>query len=277
VKVGEGPPPGPPWDLSIPEAPLAFVDLEMTGLDPTIDHVVEVCVERWRGDKKEDALESLVRPPSRAGGNAHVHGIDEAAVAAAPTFDQIADEILRILNGAIFVAHAAEYDAMFLIAEMNRVGRVLTIEHFIDTLILSRRSFALTSHSLSSVSAHLGITRVRAHRAGDDVRALRGVFDGCVKVLSPVSARDLWEVRIAERRARAAILSACEAAAEHKAPVDIVYRPTRKGAQKITMVVTEVQAVLDPPRVLGYLLPGRGRRELRADRILRVEPTTEKS
>ncbi|HEY2366727.1 MAG TPA: 3'-5' exonuclease [Polyangiaceae bacterium] len=277
MKIGEGPPPGPPWDLPVPEAPLAFVDLEMTGLDPTIDHVVEVCVERWRGDKKEDALESLVRPPSRAGGNAHVHGIDEAAVAAAPTFDQIADEILRILNGAIFVAHAAEYDAMFLIAEMNRVGRVLTIEHFIDTLILSRRSFALTSHSLSSVSAHLGITRVRAHRAGDDVRALRGVFDGCVKVLSPVSARDLWEVRIAERRARAAILSACEAAVERKTPVDIVYRPTRKGAQKITMVVTEVQAVLDPPRVLGYLLPGRGRRELRADRILRVEPTTEKS
>jgi DNA polymerase-3 subunit epsilon len=277
VKIGEGPPPGPPWDLPVPEAPLAFVDLEMTGLDPTIDHVVEVCIERWRGDEKEDALESLVRPPSRAGGNAHVHGIDEAAVAAAPTFDEIADEILRILNGAIFVAHAAEYDAMFLIAEMNRVGRVLTIEHFIDTLILSRRSFALTSHSLSSVSAHLGITRVRAHRAGDDVRALRGVFAGCVKALSPVSARDLWEVRIAERRARAAILSACEAAAEHKAPVDIVYRPTRKGAQKITMVVTEVQAVLDPPRVLGYLLPGRGRRELRADRILRVEPTTEKS
>ena len=277
MKVGEGPPPGPPWDLPVPEAPLAFVDLEMTGLDPTKDHVVEVCIERWRGDEKEDALESLVNPPARAGGNAHVHGIDEASLAAAPTFDQIADEILRILDGAIFVAHAAEYDAMFLIAEMKRAGRVLTIEHFIDTLILSRRSFALTSHSLTSVSAHLGIERGRAHRAGDDVRALRGVFAGCAKVLMPVSARDLWEVRIAERRARAAILSACEAAVEHRAPVDIVYRPTRKGAQKLTMVVTEVQA-LDPPRVLGYLLPGRGRRELRADRILRVEPSvTEKS
>ena len=277
MRVGEGPPPGPPWDLPVSEAPLAFVDLEMTGLDPTKDHVVEVCIERWRGDKKEDAIESLVRPPARAGGNAHVHGIDEASLAAAPTFDQIADDILRILDGAIFVAHAAEYDAMFLIAEMKRAGRVLTIEHFIDTLILSRRSFALTSHSLTSVSAHLGIERGRAHRAGDDVRALRGVFAGCAKVLSPVSARDLWEVRIAERRARAAILAACEAAVEHRAPVDIVYRPTRKGAQKITMVVTEVQAVLDPPRVLGYLLPGRGRRELRADRILRVEPSTEKS
>ena len=26
----------------------------------------------------------------------------------------------------------------------------------------------------------------------------------------------------------------------------------------MTMVVTEVRAGLDPPRVLGYLLPGRG-------------------
>ena len=31
-------------------------------------------------------------------------------------------------------------------------------------------------------------------------------------------------------------------------------------------------ADLDPPRVIGYQLPGRGRRELRADRILRVDP-----
>ncbi len=161
---------------------------------------------------------------------------------------------------------------MFLVAEMKRVGRPLEIEHFIDTLILSRRSFALTSHSLTSLCTHLGVPRGRAHRAGEDVRALRGVFAGCVAALSPVSARDLWEVRIAEGRARAAILSACEAAVEHEAPVEVVYRPTRKGAQKLTMIVTEVRVDLDPPRVLGYLLPGRGRRELRADRILRVEP-----
>ena len=101
------PPPGPPWDLPVREAPLAFVDLEMTGLDPVRDRVVEVCIERWRGDVREDALETLVRPPSRAGGNAHVHGIDEAALAAAPAFDKIADDVTALLAGAIFVAHAA--------------------------------------------------------------------------------------------------------------------------------------------------------------------------
>ena len=38
------------------------------------------------------------------------------------------------------------------------------------------------------------------------------------------------------------------------------------------MVLVEIVAGLDPPRVIGYQLPGRGRRELRADRILRIEP-----
>ncbi len=270
--MDEGPPAGPPWDLPVREAPLAFVDLEMTGLDPARDYVIEVCIERWRGDVKEASIESLVRPPARAGGNAHVHGIDEATLAAAEPFDAIADDVARILDGAIFVAHAADYDVEFLCAEMKRAGRPLAIDHVIDTLVLSRRAFALGSHSLTSVATHLGVPRGRAHRAGDDVRALHGVFEGCVRALSPVSVRDLWEVRIAERRARAAILSACEAAAEHAAPVELVYRPTRKAAQTLTMVITEVLTGLDPPRVLGYLLPSRGRRELRADRILRVAP-----
>ena len=40
------------------------------------------------------------------------------------------------------------------------------------------------------------------------------------------------------------------------------------------MVLLEVRSDLDPPRVVGYQLPGRGRRQLRADRILRVEPAS---
>src|SRR5258708_15529425 len=124
---GPEPPPGPPWDLPVEHAPLAFVDLEMTGLDATRDFVIEVCIDRWRGAAHEGSLESLVNPPARAGKSAEVHGIDEAALASAPAFDAIASDVARILDGAIFVAHAAEYDAMFLCAEMKRVGRAVAI------------------------------------------------------------------------------------------------------------------------------------------------------
>ncbi len=270
MSAKEGPPPGPPWDLPVAEAPLAFVDLEMTGLDAAHDFVVEVCVERRVGDRLEASMEQLVMPPSRVGGASHVHGIDDAMLVGAPPFAEIASQVETLLEGAVFVAHAAVWDARFLNAELKRAGRTFAVEHWVDTLTLARRSFALQSYSLDALCTHLEIPRGRAHRAGDDVRALREVFARCMAVLAPVSVRDLWEVRIAERRARAAIVEACEAAAKYGAPVELVYRPSRRSPETMTMVLTEVRAGLDPPRVMGYQLPSRGRRELRADRILRV-------
>jgi DNA polymerase-3 subunit epsilon len=98
------------------------------------------------------------------------------------------------------------------------------------------------------------------------------LFDRCVLVLAPKSCRDLWEVRVGERRARQAIVDACEAAAKHGAPVVVTYRAAKRAPEPLSMVLLEVRSDLDPPSVVGYQLPGRGRRQLRADRILRVEP-----
>jgi DNA polymerase-3 subunit epsilon len=244
----------------------------MTGLDVARDRVVEVCFERVVGGEVVETLTSLLAPPERLGGAAHVHGLDAATLAGAPEFPALVPDVLRILDGAIFVAHAAEWDVAFLTAEMQRAGVPFEVPVYLDTLTLSRRAFALHSHSLDALCAHFGIPRGRAHRADDDVKAMRAVFDRCVEVIAPVSARDLWEVRIGKRRARAAIVDACEAAVKYGTPVTVTYRPTRRGPEPMLMVLLEVRSDLDPPRVIGYQLPGRGRRELRADRILRVEP-----
>jgi DNA polymerase-3 subunit epsilon len=266
------PPSGPPWDLPIDAAPLAFVDLEMTGLDAENDRVIEVCIDRVEGDRRTGYVCTLVDPVARLGGAAHVHGIDAAQLTGAPRFEAVADDVERALDGAIVVAHAASWDVRFLAAEFRRAGRTWTAQHWLDTLALARRAFAFRSYSLDALCRELGIDRGQAHRAESDVRALRAVFERCVTVLAPSSARDLWEVRVGERRARQAIVEACEAAAEHGAPVLVTYRPARRAPEAMSMVLLEVRSDLDPPRVVGYQLPGRGRRQLRADRILRVEP-----
>jgi DNA polymerase-3 subunit epsilon len=245
----------------------------MTGLDAKKDHVVEVCIERWVGEDKQAELCSLVRPPGGASGSTHVHGLDEAALAEAPSFDGLAAAVIELLSGAVLVAHAASWDVAFLTAELERVGSPLTIPHYLDTLVLARRSFALPSHSLDSLSERFGIERGQRHRAASDVRAMRSVFARCVAELRPVTVRDLWEVRVAERHARAAIVTACIAAVEHALPVVVTYRAARRAPEPLTMVLLEVRTDLDPPRVMGYQLPGRGKRELRADRILRVDPS----
>lgn len=266
------PPEGPPWDLPVDQAPFVFVDLEMTGLDVALDRVVEVCIERYVGSEHTASFCSLVRPVDRVDGAAHVHGIDAAALAAAPEFHEIAAEVGAILEGAIFVAHAAEWDVRFLTMEMVRAQKTLEISHYIDTLVLARRAFAFRSYSLDALCKHLEIERGQAHRAQSDVLAMRQLFDRAVAVLGPKSARDLWEVRVAEKVARHVIVAACEEAVKSREPVLVTYRPSRRAPESRLMVLTEVSADLDPPHVIGYQLPGRGRRELRADRILRVDP-----
>jgi len=282
VERAASPPPGAPWDVPLDEAPLAFVDLEMTGLAER-DRVIEVCIERVVGKELVGRLATLIRPDDARFGNAHIHGISEADLASAPTFATVADRVHELLDGAVFVAHAARYDIAFLRSEMARLGRTFDIPHFVDTLALSRRAFGFTSHALGALATELSLDRGNAHRAPDDVRVLREVFARVVEILKPTSARDLFQVRIGERMARESVLELLHAAAKSGAPMKLHYRPAGKRAEELVFVVTALGSApkdgartrLDPPVVFGYLLPGRGRRQLRADRILSIEPLAE--
>lgn len=270
-----GPPPGSPWDDDLDAAALVFVDLEMTGLDVTVDRVIEVCIERVigaRSAKPQGALTTLVRPSEERHGNEHIHGISREQLASAPSFAELVPRIEELLRGAVLVAHGAKHDVGFLEAEFARAGKTLAVPFYLDTLNLSRRAFALDSHALASLATSLSLETPRSHRAADDVRTLRQLFQRVVEELKPATLRDLWQVKIGNRSARALVVEALRQALADQAPVRVRYRPSGKPAVDLVLVVTAMQWELDPPHVLGYLLPGRGRRELRADRILTVSP-----
>ncbi|MBK8252320.1 MAG: 3'-5' exonuclease [Polyangiaceae bacterium] len=264
------PPPGPPWDLPIAEAPLAFVDLELSGLSPERDRIIEVCIVRVHNGAVVDRVATLVRPEPMTFGNEAIHGIAVSDLTGAPTFAEIAPSIVGILNDAIFVAHAANKDAAFLEAEMARISKPFSMPFYVDTLSLSRRAFALKNHSLVHLCKELGIAHGRAHRAESDVTAMREVYTRILAVLHPTTPRDLWHVRVGERHARPELLAAAERARKAETNVLIRYRPSHRAAEDLEMRVTGVRTDLDPPRVLGYLLASRSRRELRADRILSI-------
>ncbi len=265
-----GPPPGPPWDLPLARAPLAFLDLEMTGLDVRVDRVIEICLERWVGDELTHKLCTLVQPDDGRFGNQHVHGIAQADLAGAVAFREIAGRTLDLLEGAVLVAHGAASDVAFLEAELRRAGREQRLGHVVDTLTLSRRVFGFRSHALAALSRELGHAPATSHRAEADVAALRFVFSRVVTQIKPTSVRDLWHVKVGARVARPEILAALGAACGSELPVTVRYRPAGKAAADLSFVVTGLRSDLDPPQVLGYLHPGRGRRVLRADRIISV-------
>lgn len=264
------PPKGSPWDDPFSSAPLAFVDLELTGLSVDKDRVIEVCVERVRGGVLEDRIASLVRPEPFTLGNEAIHGIAARDLAGAPTYPEVASRVSEVLRGAIVIAHAAWHDVEFLAAEHARAGLPFDAPFYIDTLSLSRRAFALKSHSLVSLCGVLGIPHPHPHRAEPDVAAMRAVFREIVGVLRPATPRDLWHVRVGQKHARPEVLASATRAVETATDVIVRYRPAHRGPEDLAMRLTAVRADLDPPRVLGYLLASRSRRELRADRILAI-------
>lgn len=266
------PPVGPPWDSALGEAPLAFIDLEMTGLLVTRDRVIEIAIERVVGGEIRGRLATLVSPDDGTFGNEHIHGIGRSDLLLAPSFASIAPRVAELLEGAVPVAHGAAMDEAFLQKELALAGVGARLEPFLDTLVLSRRAFAAPSHALSQLAQKLALGERRAHRAADDVATLRALFERLVALLGPATPRDLLQVRVGEGKAREQILEAAGRALATGAPVRVTHRPRRRQAEELDMVITGVRAKLDPPTLLGYLLRCRSRRELRADRVLAIGP-----
>lgn len=264
------PPEGPPWDAPLDDAPLAFVDFEMSGLDPKRDRIIEVCVHRVSRGQVEASLSTLVSSSNLALPNTAVHGITRDMLESAPAFEQVAGELEGILEGAVFVAHAARWDVAFFEAEMARVGRAKRVPAYLDTLMLSRRAFKEPSHALATLAERLDLEHKPAHRAEADVLALRALFERVVAALAPKTPRDLWQVRVASRIVRDAVLDACREAARTGEAVQIVYRPGGRAPMLMDFVVREVRTEGDAHRILGYDKHSFARRELRAERILRI-------
>jgi len=270
------PPPGPPWDLPLADAPLAFVDLEMTGLDVERDRVVQVCVERVMGGEKRDELCCIVNPEVPLGNSTRFHGLGAEDVASAPRFASVAEDVLALLEGACLVAHGAKWDVGFLTAELTRVGRTWACSHYLDTLALSRRLIEAPRHGLIPLTAHLGIENPRPHRADNDVRVTRALFAHLEALFfeargegSPPTLRDLWRLSAGRRVVEPRLIATVEEAVAGKGRVEVRYRTAnRRAPQRFTFRATRLRSDLDPPVVLGYLQRTRGRRELRLDRIL---------
>jgi DNA polymerase III subunit epsilon len=284
ARSANAPPVGPPWDAPLADVPIAFVDLEFTGLDADRDRIVEVCVQRYRGAVLEASFTSLVNPEGEyTGPSMAIHQIAPHELALAPVFAQVWPLLLPLLNGAILIAHGARTDVAFLRAE---VARMATPGHaqsdannarehafltfYLDTLNLSRRCFLLESHALSALCTHFNITRAQAHRAVDDVLALREVFTRVVDVLRPQTARDLWQVRVQQAAARGDILSAARLAAAGSSEVRVTYRPSGKKPVILRVFVASVSD--DGTIVQCRDAVNFSRYALRASRVLVIEP-----
>lgn len=152
--------------------PLAIVDVETTGTSAVYGRIIEIAVIRVEEGKIKRTLSTLVNPERFIPYSIEsLTGISNADVEGAPLFSDIAAEVFRLLDGAIFVAHNARFDYGFVKNEFRRLGRSFNAR-CLCTVKLSRRLFPrYRNHSLSSVIDRYGIVCESRHRAMGDAKA----------------------------------------------------------------------------------------------------------
>jgi len=104
--------------------PLAFFDLETTGINQATDRIVEIGMLKLMPNHQRMAKTMRINPemPIPAEASA-VHGIYDADVANAPTFKQAAHEIARFLEGCDLAGfNSARFDLPMLVEEFLRAG-----------------------------------------------------------------------------------------------------------------------------------------------------------
>lgn len=143
----------------------AVIDVETTGLRPARDRIIEIAVVRVDEEQQvRDEWCTLVNP-NRSVGATSVHGITRGQIRDAPTFGEVAGDILSRLQDAVLVAHNARFDSAFVCAEFKRLGQDLSSCEWMCTLDLATRLGFGTGRALRDCCDNLGIAYEGAHTA----------------------------------------------------------------------------------------------------------------
>lgn len=155
----------------------AIVDIETTGGYADNHRITEIAIYHHNGIEVTDHFYTLVNPgrkiPYYITG---LTGITTEMVAEAPPFEEIADSIMSLLEGRVFVAHNAHFDYSFLKKEFELAG-INWQSKKLCTVRLSRKIIpGLRSYSLGSLAESLGVGIKNRHRAGGDAEATAKIF-----------------------------------------------------------------------------------------------------
>ncbi len=151
----------------------AFVDIETSGSHMRHDRIIEIGILRVENDKLTRTYNKLINPEIPVSPFIQeLTGIRVDELEYAPTFEQVKEEIMEILDGVTFVAHNVRFDYGFLKNEFRRFGLPFTTKQ-LCTVKLSRALFPqYRRHNLDSIIDRFNLQIVNRHRAFDDAQIL---------------------------------------------------------------------------------------------------------
>lgn len=160
--------------------PLVFFDLETTGVNISVDRIVEICYLKVYPNGNEEAKTYRVNPEMHIPEEASkVHGIYDADVADCPTFKELAKTIAKDFEGCDIAGfNSNRFDVPLLVEECLRVGVDLDItkRKFIDVQVIFHK---MEQRTLSAAyKFYCGKNLDDAHSALADTKATYEVLKG---------------------------------------------------------------------------------------------------
>ena len=154
------------------------IDLEMTGLSPKLDRIIEIGAVRVRNRQMTETYAMLVNPglsiPQKI---VELTGITDEMVQSGKPMDEAVSGLLDFIGEDIIVGQNVGFDYSFLKQWAVNKKRPLELRAY-DTLHLARKLLPPEqSKTLEALCGYFGVTREHAHRALDDTIETMQVFE----------------------------------------------------------------------------------------------------
>jgi len=158
--------------------PLAFFDLETTGVNVAHDRIVQIGILKVNPDETLERYDQLINPGMHIPEDSTaIHGITDADVADKPSFSEVSPEIIEILQDCDLGGYNSnKFDIPLLMEEFlrNEIQFDLSDRHFIDVQNIFHKMEKRTLRG--AYKFYTGAIMENAHDAMADTEATFQVF-----------------------------------------------------------------------------------------------------
>ncbi len=158
--------------------PLAFFDLETTGLDVTNDRIIEIAILKMNPDGSQERYHKRVNPEMPISKeSSEITGISDEDVKNCPTFSQLAQEIAVFIGDADLAGYNSnKFDIPVLAEEFLRAGSDfdMSARRFVDVQNIFHKMEQRTL--AAAYQFYCNQELMNAHSAMADIEATQQVF-----------------------------------------------------------------------------------------------------
>ncbi|MDQ4502092.1 exonuclease domain-containing protein [Sinomonas sp. ASV322] len=150
-----------------------------------------------RGGRPVETATWLMRPPAGHDRfdprNVAIHGIHPEEVADRPRFGELFSEIGGFIGDDVLAAHNAAFDLGVIRSALEVSDLPAPAYDYACTVVLSRRTYDLPSHSLPFVAEAAGVPLVNHHDATEDAAACAGILVDIAQRHGADSVEELYD------------------------------------------------------------------------------------